>query len=230
MKVIEGSSSVLGGLGVGYMGHAHDGACGRACKGRRKMRGRIITHLKAKQSHHKADLKHDRILTRTSKCCKNCLMPISTQPHHLRATSHMTSHTLFPTPPLKYKTLSQLNVPRQPLAVVGPEHSGHNTTHQPLKADERMDMDSNSPTPMADMLLGLPKTNNHNDLLTMMAQGFRQLTENFIGQFQSLNKHIDKIKENKSKTHRAWDHNCDYNYNIKHARANFGHPDENTLE
>jgi len=43
MKVIEGSSSVLGGLRVGYVGHAHDRARGRACKGRRKMRGRIVT-------------------------------------------------------------------------------------------------------------------------------------------------------------------------------------------
>ncbi len=56
-----------------------------------------------------------------------------------------------------------------------------------------MNMGSNSPTLTADTPIGPPMGNNN--LLTMMAQGFKQLTENFTGQFQAINKHIDKIEK-----------------------------------
>lgn len=150
----------------------------------------------------KSNLKHNRLFSKVAKCKNTCLTPICMPTvHQLCTTSQSSSRAPSP-------ASSNCNSESLTTEVIFPK----NLITVPLNVE--MDVqEGNSPTPCTDIpLIPQPDPTPKNAILKALAQGLKQLNENFTGKLNILASHLDCI-ESAEPSSSAWDKHFGYGSN-----------------
>ncbi len=197
---------------------AHTERLAKAREDAAQQLAQVKAEIRTECEQRKIDLEHDRLFGKATKRRNARPTPLdTTTPRINRSASRSSSRAPSPAASDRSSLASEVVFPKDLITV-------------PHDVDMTAP-DSNSLTPRADIpLVPQPSaTPDPTGILAMMAQGFKQLTENFTGKLDQLANRLDTI-ENKCQDD-DYDHwNPQWGYDIEHAGANLGYPDENTPE
>ncbi len=172
--------------------------------------------LRAERGQRQADLEQDRLLGKASKRKQARPSPIST-PTVRRSRTESRSSSRAPSPARSDQYTDDGSLATE---VVVPKDL------VTLPVD--VDMEGNSPTPRADIPLApQPDVAPKNALLEALAQGLKQINDNFAGKFDAIATRLATIEQGSDPYN--YDH-WNPQWGLGESGADMGFPDENTPE